>query len=314
MQTVLVAVDDFTKAHIEQIRRAVNGWANVEDILQATPDAMYRERLRKADAVVGWPSPAWLLDTKVQLLQIGSSGWDTYEGQNLESTGIAVCSGRGIHAVAVAEHCMSMMLALARRLPQHVTDKQNKVFCRRPPYGEIFGSTACIVGAGSIGLKLAALCAAFGMRVTGVVRDTSKAYPQLETVFPLSELKTAIGSADHIFMTASGNAGNRNLFSREVLHCLRPTSYFYNVSRGTTVDESALHDLLSAGRIAGAGLDVSTVEPLAADSPLWNLGPNVLITGHSGGLSAGYPDRFCQLAIENLTRFHRGEPLLNRVV
>jgi phosphoglycerate dehydrogenase-like enzyme len=72
--------------------------------------------------------------------------------------------------------------------------------------------------------------------------------------------------------------------------------------------------LLAERRIAGAGLDVTLVEPLPEDSPLWNLGDNVLITGHSAGLSQGHPERFCALVIRNLCRFHKGETLENRVL
>jgi phosphoglycerate dehydrogenase-like enzyme len=76
----------------------------------------------------------------------------------------------------------------------------------------------------------------------------------------------------------------------------------------------ALYELLAEGRIAGAGLDVTMVEPLPQDSPLWDLGDNVLITGHSAGLSLGHPERFCALVIRNLRRFHEGEALENRVL
>ena len=103
----------------------------------------------------------------------------------------------------------------------------------------------------------------------------------MEKIFPVRDLKVAVGQADHVFLTVPGNRANQKLFTREVLQAFRPTTYFYNVSRGTTVDEEALYELLAEGRIAGAGLDVTMVEPLPQDSPLWDLGDNVLITGHN---------------------------------
>ena len=136
----------------------------------------------------------------------------------------------------------------------------------------------------------------------------------MEKTFPVRDLKLAVSQSDHIFLTASGNRENQKLFTREVLEAFRHTAYFYNVSRGTTVDQAALCELLAERRIAGAGLDVTLVEPLPEDSPLWNLGDNVLITGHSAGLSQGHPERFCALVIRNLCRFHKGETLENRVL
>jgi len=311
---ILVAVDDFTDNQFDRICDAVQGWALVRRIPQSTPSEQYRVELERAQIVVGWPDPRLLPGTNVRLVQIGSSGWDAYEGPELRNSGIAICSGRGIYSIGVAEHCIAMMLALARRLPLHIHDKQERVFRRHAPYAEIAGTTACIVGLGSIGMELAARCNGLAMRVIAVARDDSKTSPLTEQIFPVRDLKLAVSQADHVFLTASGNRENEKLFTREVLEAFRPTTYFYNVSRGTTVDQTALCELLAQGRIAGAGLDVALVEPLPEDSPLWNLGDNVLITGHSAGLSQGHPERFCALVIRNLCRFRDGETLENRVL
>jgi D-2-hydroxyacid dehydrogenase (NADP+) len=311
---VLVAVDDFTEPQMERICNAVRGWASVRRIPQSTASKEYQAELQRSQIVVGWPDPQWLPGTGVRLVQIGSSGWDAYESNELRHSGIVICSGRGIYSIGVAEHCVAMMLALARRLPAHIHDKEQKVFRRHSPYAEITGTTACIVGPGSIGMELASRCSGLGMRVIGVARDESKTCSQIEHIFPVRDLKLAVRQSDHVFMTASGNRQNRKLFTREVLEAFSQTTYFYNVSRGSTVDEAALCELLNQGRIAGAGLDVTLIEPLPEDSPLWNFGDNVLITGHSAGLSQGHPERFCALVIRNLDRFHKGEPLENRVL
>jgi D-2-hydroxyacid dehydrogenase (NADP+) len=311
---ILVAVDDFTDNQFDRICDAAQGWALVRRIPQSTPSEQYRTALERVQIVVGWPDPRLLPGTNVRLVQIGSSGWDAYEGPELRDSGIAICSGRGIYSIGVAEYCIAMMLALARRLPLHIHDKPERVFRRHSPYAEIAGTTACIVGPGSIGMELAARCNGLAMRVIAVARDESKTSPLMKKIFPVRDLKHVVSQSDHVFLTASGNRENQKLFTREVLEAFRPTTYFYNVSRGTTVDQSALCELLAQGRIAGAGLDVTLVEPLPEDSPLWNLGDNVLITGHSAGLSQGYPERFCALVIRNLCRFREGEALENRVL
>jgi phosphoglycerate dehydrogenase-like enzyme len=207
-----------------------------------------------------------------------------------------------------------MMLALVRRLPLHFRDKQERVFRRAHPYGEVAGSTACIVGLGDIGMAVAKICKALGMHVLGVVRNSNRQYVHTDKVYSISSLKEALEVADHVFVTVTGEEENRNLFSYEVLLCLRPDAYFYNVSRGMTVDESALSELLATGRIAGAGIDVTDIEPLPPASPLWSLGDNVLITGHSAGFSKSQPERFCQLVIRNLLNLHENKQLENQVI
>jgi D-2-hydroxyacid dehydrogenase (NADP+) len=312
--TILVAVDDFTGLHIDQLREASRGWGLVRRISQTAAPELYQAELKEAQIVIGWPPAQWLPGSGIQLVQIGSSGWDAYEGYELKESGIALCNARGVYSIGVAEHCIAMMMALARRLPVHFRDQQEKQFRRHWPYAEITGTTACIVGLGSIGTELATRCRALGMKTVAVIRDPAKASSAVDRCFPLSALKTAVSESDHIFMTAPGNRENRKLFTREVLQAFPTRACFYNISRGTTVDEEALAELLAEGKIAGAGLDVTCVEPLPPESPLWSLGENVLITGHSAGLSCGHMDRFCALAVINLRRFRAGEPLENRVI
>jgi D-2-hydroxyacid dehydrogenase (NADP+) len=314
MKQILIAVDHFSEGHIRRIEQVVADWAEVECIPQSASPAFYRERLSTKEIVIGWPSPGWLIGSNVQLLQIGSSGWDAYQHQGLEESGIMLCTGRGVFTAGVAEHCIAMMLALVRRLPVHVHDKQDRVFRRAHPYGEALGSTACVVGFGDIGMEVAKRCKGLGMKVVAVVRDTERVYLHADAVHHIEFLKEAVAVADHVFLTATGGEENRNLFSSEILQCLRRDAYFYNVSRGTNVDEIALAELLASGRIAGAGIDVAAVEPLPPTSPLWSLGDNVLITGHSAGFSSGFPERFCELVTRNLTNFHNKHPLHNRVI
>ena len=102
------------------------------------------------------------------------------------------------------------------------------------------------------------------------------------------------------------------LFGREQFARMRPTACFINVGRGETVDQDALIDALRNGVIAGAGLDVTTPEPLPPDSPLWAL-PNVILTAHYAGWSDTMLDRIYAIFTDNLGRFDRGEPLRNQV-
>jgi len=102
------------------------------------------------------------------------------------------------------------------------------------------------------------------------------------------------------------------LMGRAQLEAMKPTSYLINVARGEVVDEAALVEALRTGRIAGAGLDVFSREPLPSDSVLWEL-PNVVLTPHIGGSMIDYEGKALQMFLDNLRRFLRGEPLQNVV-
>jgi len=312
---ILIAVDDFTTSQFDTIRQTVAGRAELIIVPQNTPEADYRAALADAEIVIGWPKADWLIGTPVKFLQIGSSGWDDYQNKGMQEHSIALCNGRGIYSVGVAEHAVGMMMALVRRIPTHVHDKDERKFRRHVPYpAEIAGTTALIVGLGDIGAELAKRCKGLEMHVVAVVRRPDIQSKWVDELILLDDLKTGVRRADHIFLTMPGSVENVDLFSRSVLECTRSTAYLYNLSRGTTVDEQVLFDHLRDSKLAGAGLDVTTVEPLSDDSPLWTLGDNVLITGHSAGLSAGHTERFCQLVMRNLTYYLTGQPLENRVL
>ncbi|WP_185731372.1 D-2-hydroxyacid dehydrogenase [Larkinella rosea] len=312
---ILIAIDDFSASHLDHLRKTVDDRAELVVIPQNAPEPKYRAALLHADVVVGWPKAEWLLKTPVKFLQIGSSGWDDYQNKGLPEHGITLCNGRGIYSVGVAEHAIGMMMALVRRIPTHVHDKDERKFRRHLPYPtEITGSTALIVGLGDIGTELAKRCKGLEMKVIAVVRRPANQSDWVDEWVLLPDLKTGLQQADHVFLTMPGSAENLNLFSRDVLAWMKPSAYLYNLSRGTTVDEQALFEFLRDGKLAGAGLDVTTVEPLPENNPLWTLGDHVLITGHSAGLSSNHTERFCQLTSRNLNHYLTEQPLENRVL
>lgn len=91
---------------------------------------------------------------------------------------------------------------------------------------------------------------------------------------------------------------------------MKPTAYLINVTRGGIIDEPALVEALKSGQIAGAGLDVTEKEPLAADSPLWDA-PNLIITPHRAGASQHRPRKIFEFFLQNLTRYINGERPVN---
>jgi len=312
---ILIAIDFLQDQHLQAIADAVNGWATWERIAEGTPAAVYQEKVAQSEIVVGWPEPQWLLTSSVRLFQCGSAGPDKYLGKGLDKKpNFTLCSARGVMSVAVAEHAITLMFALARQIPRHLRDREIGHFQRLPvtAYRELTGSTVCVVGLGGIGTEVARRCVGLGMQVIGVRQDVRTQHELVRQSFALNRLKQAVARADHVVVVVPGGRTTAHLINDDVLGAMKPGAWLYNLSRGSVVDERALIERLRSGHLAGAGLDVFAHEPLPADSPLWSM-DNVLITPHCAGLSANISDRMCRLIVTNLINYRDGRPLLNVV-
>jgi phosphoglycerate dehydrogenase-like enzyme len=167
----------------------------------------------------------------------------------------------------------------------------------------------CVVGLGSIGRAIARKAKAFDARVIAVSRNGA-AGGDVEQVFRRERIAEALVLADAVVICTSSDAESFHLIDAAALAAMAPRAFLVNVARGDIVDGAALIAALQAGRLGGAALDVTEVEPLGTTSPLWDL-PNVIISPHiAGGGSSGYP-RQRALFGENLLRLAAGKPLLN---
>ena len=152
-----------------------------------------------------------------------------------------------------------------------------------------------------------------GAVVSGVRRRVTVDRPDwLSSAGTPDELRAFLAAADVVVIAAPQTRDTRGLLGAAELAVMRRDALVVNVSRGKLIDEAALVDALTNGTIGGAALDVFAHEPLAADSPLWDM-PNVLITPHTSGFRPDHWDRATALFADNLRRFERGEPLLNLV-
>jgi len=179
---------------------------------------------------------------------------------------------------------------------------------------ELGGKTLVIVGLGHIGRRLAELAKAFDMRVIGVRRNPAAGGGAADAVYGTGELKRLLPEADFVALTCALTKETERLIDAEALARMKPSAFLVNVARGRCLDEPALVDALKERRIAGAGIDVTTDEPLAATSPLWAM-ENAFITPHTGGETRHYEDNVLDLLMENLGRLWRGETALkNQIV
>jgi len=266
---------------------------------------------------------------RLRWLQVPSAGVDhLFERAPWER--LKVTNGRGVYVVPMAEHVIGAALAAVQRTEsrRHL-QAEHRWPASIEPYESIGlrSRTMVIVGYGSVGRETARLASAFGVRVVavksqveqrsdrGTFRQPGTGDPEgliPERFVGPEALEEVARVADFLVVTAPLTSRTRGVISRRVLEALPPHAWLINVARGGLVDEGALIELLRAGRLGGAALDVFVEEPLAADSPLWTL-PNSIVTPHVSGDAPDKWDVLTDLICENVRRWLAGEPLLNMV-
>lgn len=215
----------------------------------------------------------------------------------------------------IAEHAIAMTLSLARGLPRYVHAMSDGNWARSDAYRAemmpVAGKKMLVAGLGGIGMEVARLGAALGMRVSGT-RNSSRSGPDyIEYVGLSNELTTLAADADIVVNALPLTDGTRDLFDEEFFSAVKPGAIFVNVGRGKTVVTDDLIAALESGQISAVGLDVTDPEPLPATNALWQR-DDVIITPHVAG-SGGERERHTVLLIENLRRYAVGDPLLNVV-
>ena len=255
---------------------------------------------------------------KLRFVQSIGAGTDQFSREQLRGRGIRLASASGVNARAVSDHAMALILALARRLPE-ARDNQKRHYWRgmisdlAGREDELGGKTILIVGIGAIGGRLARLAKAFDMRVIGVRRNPGAGKGDADRVLGLDSLKDALGEADFVALCCPLTTETEGLIDEEALARMKNSASLVNVARGRVVDEGALVAALEAGRIAGAGIDVTVEEPLAPSSPLWDMA-NVLVTPHTAGETRRYEDNVIDILLDNLDRLWKGDTALRNQV
>ena len=277
------------------------------------------EHIRDAEIFFGWSLRGEQVRVAKKLRWIHSTAAAVHQlmSPELRASDIVVSNARSVHGPVVAEHAVALMFALAKRLPaatryqqQHLW-AQEPISCQNPHPTELAGSTLGLVGYGAIGSEVARSATALGMRVLVV-----RLHPQREStaaqIFGPDGVDEVVAQSDFLVLAAPVTEQTQHVINAERLARMKPEAYVINVARGSLIDEAALAEALRSHRIGGAALDVFDKEPLAAESPLWDL-DNLLITPHTAATSDKMWERHYALIKENLRRYLAGEPLLGLV-
>lgn len=228
---------------------------------------------------------------------------------------IVLTNAREVHGPVVAEHVIALVFALAKKIPGSVQLQQKHVWGQQilwdelPRVREVAGATLGLIGLGSIGRPLVRSAKALGMRVVAVREHPEKGSEGADVVFGPAKIDELFRQADYVVLAAPVTDSTKAIANSERLGLMKSDACLINVGRGPLVDEAALAAALRSKKIGGAALDVFPKEPLAEDSPLWDL-PNLLITPHTAALTDKLWERHYALFSENLRRYLAGKPLL----
>jgi phosphoglycerate dehydrogenase-like enzyme len=217
-------------------------------------------------------------------------------------------NARGVFGALMSEYVFGYLLAHERKMFEKYAAQQRGQWDSTPP-GSLRGKQIGLIGVGTIGAALARTAKHFGMRVKGYTRS-SETCADVDAYFHGEDRTAFARDLDYLVAVAPDTAATRALVDRALLAALPSRAVFVNPGRGSIVDEAALAEALSEGRMAAAVLDVFQREPLPADHVFWRT-PNVLITSHTAALS--FPEDIAPIFIANYRRLIAGAPLEYRV-
>jgi phosphoglycerate dehydrogenase-like enzyme len=282
--------------------------------VKAESDAI--REIADADVAFGaFSRPIFLAAKKLRWIQAHGAGveWTAGVPELIESD-VVLTNTRGAHAATIADHAFAMLLTFTRGLRQLEVSQNQHTWTR--PTGIRFiglsGLTLGVIGLGNIGRAMAKRGFGFDMRVIAVDANDVPKPEYVEDLWRLDRLPELLRESDAVMVATPITAETRGMLGPDQLALMKPTAFLMVLSRGGIVDQHALAEALKAGRLAGAGLDVTAPEPLPSDSELW-AAPNIIITPHCSGASRQTNEMTWGFFKDNLRRFIAGETLDNLV-
>lgn len=229
----------------------------------------------------------------------------------IASDDIIVSSASGLFAPQVAEQTFSLLFGVIRSAPLFFRAEAKRQFVRLPT-DDLRGKTVGIVGLGGNGRFIAKTLAPWDVRIIATDYYPIDCPAEVSQLWPADRLDDLLAESDVVILALPLNESTRGLFDSERFAKMKRGSYLINVARGAVVREQALCDALASGHLAGAGLDVTEVEPLPPESPLWD-DPKVMISPHVGAQSYRRVDDSTRVAAINLRRYQAGQTPYNLV-
>jgi phosphoglycerate dehydrogenase-like enzyme len=241
----------------------------------------------------------------LKMVSVWGTGTDNIDLHAAGMRGVTVCNTPGVNAFAVAEHALTLMLAVARKIPA-IDREMHAGKWPREMLTQLLGKTLGVFGMGTIGSRVASLGRAIGMDVLawsargdeGRIRATGARAATKDDI---------LRQADVVSLHVRLAEGTRGFIGRKELAMMKPSAILVNTGRGALVERDALIAALREGKLLGAGLDVFHQEPLAPDDPILTL-PNIICSPHNAGQTPEVVRDGLLRAVANVEHFLAGKP------
>lgn len=278
-------------------------------VFDRTPAHLVAERSRGAEILL---TNKTRLDARalaelpsLRFIAVLATGYDVVDVAAARARGIPVSNVPEYGTESVAQHTFALLLELSNHVGDHAAAVTAGRWARSPDFCfwtaapiELAGMTMGVIGLGRIGRRVAGIASAFGMRVI-----SGSARPERRR-----DLKQLFVAADVVSLHCPLTPQTVGLVCGDLLRRMKPTAFLLNTARGGLVDEVALREALESGRLAGAGFDVSSSEPIPASSPLLGA-PNLILTPHMAWATLAARRRLMEAGARNVEAFLAGTPI-----
>lgn len=294
----------------------------IQKIKEIAPEYSYKRSLSEDEyqdvtISIGWDkklADTLLAESQLKWVQSISAGVDYMPLKQYHDKKILLSNSSGVHATAISEHIIGVILAYYRGLIPSVTAQQEKSWLSHQNlfYDQLAGKKLLVVGTGKIGKHLATTIKSLGVEIYGI-NTGGHSEPEFRETYSVKNLHKIVEEMDIVVNILPLTQSTKGIYDLEFFEAMKETAMFINVGRGPSVNEKDIYQALDQKIIAFAALDVFEKEPLAQDSPLWQL-DNVLITPHISGMSAHFQAKFMKIFLPNLKAFVENETLeINQV-
>lgn len=288
---------------------------SISDTIRIVKPQNSEETLREiadTDIVFGGFNRSLFENAKqLKWVQVWAAGVDGILFPEFVDSDVILTSAKGFVGTHLADQAWALILGLLRGVGRSMRERtwDNKMSIRLATW-ELGERTLGIVGLGGTGIEVARRAQGFEMHVIAVDPEAVEAPTFVHEIWKMDRFDDLLAQSDIVCICAPLTPETEDMFDDAAFQKMQSHALLINVTRGKIVDGEALIRALNDGIIGGAGLDVTPVEPLPADSPLWDM-PNVIITPHVAGGSPIRMDRTVALFCDNLERFLVGKPLLS---
>ena len=306
----VLSLVNLTKKQTEKIQ-SISG----VDLKVVSPKKVTAADLDGVEVLYDWSNTlkdAVIKSDTLNWIQVVRAGVDALPLHELDDKGVILTNGSGANAINIAEQTLAYMLMFVRRMNLTARHQDAREWKQDDGYDEVYNKTVMIVGVGHIGKIIAKYAKALGMKTIGVRRSDQPA-EYIDEMIPMDEMKKRISEVHFVVNALPDTPETIGMFNKDVFDAMSKKAYYINIGRGKTTNMDDLVAALDNNDIAGAGLDVTTPEPLPSTSPLWDM-KNVIITPHDAGSSVHYEERAFDIFKQNLKSYvENGEVVVNVV-